>query len=100
MPVNVPLPVTGEPDTDMMDGNANPTEVTVPVPYGNAGMSAVVRDRKVGVAPAPLLGPANKVLTDCVVSVPVSVPVVVTGEPDTAKMEGSANATEVTEPVP
>ena len=60
----------------------------------------MVNARKVGAAAAPLLGPANKVLTDWVVSVPVSVPLVVTGEPDTAKMEGSASATEVTEPVP
>jgi hypothetical protein len=32
--------------------------------------------------------------------VPVSVPVVVTGEPDTDIMDGSASATEVTEPTP
>lgn len=30
VPVSVPVVVTGEPDTDMMDGNANATEVTVP----------------------------------------------------------------------
>ena len=59
-------------------------------------MSAVVNARKVGAAAAPLLGPANKVLTDCVVSVPVNVPLLVTGEPDTDMMEGSAKATEVT----
>jgi hypothetical protein len=96
VPVSVPVVVTGEPDTDMMDGSASATEVTVPVPYGSAGMSAVVRERKVGVAPAPLLGPANKVLTDWVVSVLVSVPLAVTGEPVTAMMEGMESATEVT----
>ena len=36
MPVSVPLLVTGEPDTDMIDGNDNPTEVTVP-----CGLAAV-----------------------------------------------------------
>lgn len=96
VPVSVPVVVTGEPDTDMMDGSDKATEVTEPVPYGNAGMSAVVRERKVGVAPAPLLGPANKVLTDWVVSVLVSVPLDVTGEPVTSMMEGMESATEVT----
>src|ERR1039458_1167087 len=36
--------------------------VTVPVPYGNAGMSAATRARNVGVAAMPALGPANTVL--------------------------------------
>lgn len=96
VPVSVPVVVTGEPDTDMMDGSASATEVTVPVPYGNAGMSAVVRARKVGVSAAPLLGPANKVFMFCVVSTPVSVPLLVTGEPDTDMIDGNASATEVT----
>ena len=64
VPVSVPLVVTGEPDTDMMDGSASPTEVTVPVPYGKAGMSAVVNARKVGTAPAPEVGPAKRTLAD------------------------------------
>ena len=59
-------------------------------------MSAVVNARKVGAAAAPLLGPANKVLTDWVVSVPVSVPLLVTGEPDTDIIDGKDKATEVT----
>src|ERR1035441_11095356 len=35
--------------------------VTVPVPYGNAGMSAATRARKVGVAFAPDAGPISAV---------------------------------------
>ena len=64
VPVNVPLLVTGELVTAMIDGNDNPTEVTVPVPYGKAGMSAVVSARKVGTAPAPEVGPAKRTLAD------------------------------------
>lgn len=59
-------------------------------------MSAVVNARKVGVAAAPLLGPANKVFTACVVSAPVNVPLLVTGEPDTDMMDGNDKATDVT----
>ena len=40
------------------------TLVTVPVPYGSAGMSAVVNALKVGAAAAPLDGPAKMLLTD------------------------------------
>ena len=64
VPVNVPLLVTGELVTAMMDGNDKPTEVTVPVPYGKAGMSAVVSARKVGTAPAPEVGPAKREFAD------------------------------------
>lgn len=35
------------------------TFVTVPVPYGSAGMSAATKARNVGVAAAPVVGPAN-----------------------------------------
>jgi hypothetical protein len=59
-------------------------------------MSAVVKDLKVGAAAEPLLGPAKIELTACVVNVPVSVPLEVTGEPDTVMIEGNAKATEVT----
>ena len=63
VPVSVPLVVTGELVTAMIDGNDKPTEVTVPEPYGSAGMSAVVSARKVGTAATPLLGPAKMLLT-------------------------------------
>lgn len=62
------------------------------------GMSAVAKARKVGSAAPPLLGPAKRVLTDWVTSAPISVPLVVTGEPDTAINVGKANATDVTVP--
>jgi hypothetical protein len=42
--------------------------VTVPVPYGNAGMSAATRARNVGVAATPEAGPAHTRLADCVES--------------------------------
>lgn len=61
-----------------------------------AGMSAVVRARKVGAAAAPLDGPAKTVFTAWVVNAPVSVPLLVTGEPETVMIDGSAKATEVT----
>ena len=60
VPVSVPLLVTGEPDTEIIDGSVKATEVTVPVPYGKAGMSAVVNDLKVG-TPALPLGAAKMV---------------------------------------
>ena len=94
MPVNVPLLVTGEPETVMMDGSAKATEVT----YDSAGISAVVKARKVGVAAAPDEGPAKIEFTACVVSVPVRVPLLVTGEPETVMMDGNARPTEVTVP--
>jgi len=79
------------------------TEIKPPVkltlvtePYANVGMSAVVKALKVGVAAAPLLGPAKTEFTACVVNVPVNVPLLVTGEPDTVIIEGNAKATEVT----
>ena len=63
-------------------------------------MSAVVKDLKVGAAAAPLLGPAKIELTAWVVSVPVNVPLVVTGEFVTAIIDGNDNPTDVTVPVP
>ena len=71
--------------------------VTVPVP---AGRSAVVSARNVGVVAEPVAGPENTVLAVWVASVPVKVPVVVTGEPDTVRMLlGSVRPTEVTVPL-
>jgi hypothetical protein len=61
-------------------------------------MSAVVRERNVGAAAAPLLGPAKMAFTACVVNVPVSVPLPVTGEPETVMIDGNANPTDVTVP--
>lgn len=81
------------------------TEIKPPVkltlvtePYANVGMSAVVNALKVGVAAAPLDGPAKIAFTACVVSVPVSVPLLVTGELVTAMIDGNDSPTEVTVP--
>ena len=62
-------------------------------------MSAVVKALKVGAAAAPLDGPAKIVFTAWVVNVPVSVPLVVTGELVTAMIDGNDKPTEVTVPV-
>jgi hypothetical protein len=56
--------------------------------------------RNVGVAAAPLVGPANTVFADCVASDAVSVPDVVTGDPLTLKIAGIESATLVTVPPP
>jgi hypothetical protein len=50
----------------------------------------------VGATAPPELGPANIVFADCVASDAVSVPVVVTGDPLTLKIEGIESATLVT----
>src|SRR5215467_5777887 len=64
-------------------------------------MSAATSDRKVGVAAAPVVGPEKIRFADSVASVPVKVPVDVTGEPLTVKMPGSDKPTLVTAvPVP
>ena len=47
-------------------------------------------DLNVGVRGPPVAGPENIVLFACVWNVPVSVPVVVTGEPDTVKIDGKS----------
>jgi hypothetical protein len=54
---------------------------------------------KVGVAAAPVVGPANNVLADWVWSVTARVPLVVTGDPATDRKLGTVSATEVTVPV-
>lgn len=63
-------------------------------------MSAETRARKVGVAAPPEVGPANTVLAVSVASVIANVPLVVIGEPETDKKEGTVSPTEVTVPDP
>src|SRR5574340_1687323 len=62
--------------------------------------SAATRDRKVGCAGAPLVGPAQTVLADSVAFVTASVPLVVTGVPATENSAGIERPTLVTLPVP
>src|SRR6185312_17287752 len=64
------------------------------------GKSAPTRPRKVGADAAPDVGPAQTALAICVFSDPVSVPVVVTGLPETVKMPGRDRPTDVTVPEP
>ena len=65
------------------------------------GRSRALMTRKVGVVAPPLVGPAKKVFADWLANDPVSVPVVVTGDPVTVKtLPGRARPTEVTVPVP
>jgi hypothetical protein len=72
------------------------SDTSVYVNFVTAGISAAVRARNVGVAAPPEDGPANTVFALWVVKVPVKVPVVVTGDPLTLKIEGNDNATLVT----
>jgi hypothetical protein len=96
----VPLPIIKSPVAVIGDKALNPAAAVVwPVPplaIPIVGMSAVVSDLKVGAAEAPLLGPAKMTFTAWVVNVPVSVPLPVTGDPETVMIDGSAKATEVT----
>ena len=64
-----------------------------------AGRSVAANARNVGAEAAPVVGPAKTNAADCEASVADKVPLVVTGEPATVKIEGIVNATEVTEPV-
>src|SRR5437016_4759917 len=65
------------------------------------GRSATTRDRKVGIAFAPDVGPAKTVFAGWVTNDPVNVPEVVTGEPLIENTEtGRASPTLVTEPSP
>jgi hypothetical protein len=67
------------------------------------GRSPAKSARKVGVAGCPDTGPANKVLAVCVISCGVSVPVEVTGDPDTVGLKmipSPPMATLVTDPEP
>jgi hypothetical protein len=68
-----------------------------------AGRSAGTSARKVGVAACPELGPAKTVLPVCVRSCGVSVPLEVTGDPETVglnMMPSPAMPTLVTDPEP
>ena len=87
-------PIVGVKPPEEVIGAVALTEPT----YDSAGMSAVVKARKVGAALAPLLGPAKMEFTACVVNVPESVPLPVTGEPETVMIAGNAKATELTDP--
>ena len=64
------------------------------------GISPHWSERNVGAAGPPEAGPAKNVAADCVARLPVSVPDVVTGEPETLKIPGRESATLVTVPVP
>src|ERR1035437_4517398 len=87
--VTVPPNDTGEPATPRP---VPPVTVIAPEPGRSASTSA----RNVGAAGTPVPGPAKIVFAVSLASVPVSVPVVVTGEPDTVKIAGSARPTLVT----
>lgn len=52
------------------------------------GISAATKERNVGAVAAPEAGPAKTIFADSFANVAVSVPVEVTGEPETAKMDG------------
>ena len=65
-----------------------------------AGMSAATKARNVGVAAAPVVGPAHTRFAACVARVTANVPVLVTGEPPTEKIAGIVRATEETVPPP
>ena len=61
-------------------------------------MSAATSERKVGAAAPPDVGPAKTKFAFSLTSVAVSVPLEVTGEPLTEKIEGIVSATLVTVP--
>ena len=61
-------------------------------------MSAGTTVLNVGCAAPPDVGPAQKVLADCVAFVTPRVPEVVIGDPDTENSAGTVMATEVTVP--
>ena len=64
-------------------------------------MSVDAKARKDGAAATPVAGPANTLAAACVCQAAVSVPLFVTGDPETVNSpEGSASATEVTDPTP
>lgn len=67
--------------------------VTVPVP---AGRSAATNDLNVGVAAAPVVGPAHTVFAVSVAKDTAKVPLVVIGLPPTENMAGIVRATLVT----
>jgi hypothetical protein len=93
LPVSVPDPVTGDPETENSPGKESPTEVTDPRP---AGKSADTSDLNAGVAEPPLVGPAKTLFADSLAHAPVRVPDDVTGEPDTENSPGRLKPTDVT----
>src|SRR5574337_1510372 len=64
------------------------------------GRSPATKARNAGCAGAPLVGPAHTVLADSVAFVTASVPLVVTGEPESENSAGMESPTLVTVPVP
>lgn len=91
----VPEDVIGDPATLRNDGTDIATEVT----YESEGMSADTNALKDG-APFDPLGAAQTWFAVCEALVNVSVPLVVTGEPETVNSEGDDKPTDVTEPPP
>ena len=71
-----------------------------PEVVGTVGRSVATRDRKAGVPAPPLEGPAKMVFCPVLASVAVRVPLLVTGDPDTVRIDGRDRPTDVTVPVP
>ena len=67
---------------------------------GTVGRSVATRDRKAGVPAPPLEGPAKMLFCPVLASVAVRVPLPVTGDPDTVRIDGRDRPTDVTVPVP
>ena len=88
--VNAPLEAVVEPIA----------ELSIVLPDNAEGMSWLVNDLKPGVALTPEEGPEKTWLAACANHAAVSVPLFVTGEPETVKSTGIANPTDVTVPVP
>src|SRR5438874_271513 len=96
--INVPLVVIGEFVTELYNtaGICSPMLET----YGSAGTSVELSTRSVGTAAAPVDGPAKNKLAACVFKDAVNVPLVVTGELVTVKIDGIARPALVTVPPP
>ena len=78
-----------------------PETLALPVKAGLCGKSDDTICRKLGVVVTALPDePAQNVPEPCATTETPSVPVVVTGEPETPKIGGTASATLVTVPVP
>ena len=93
---------TPEVEMELIHSFAAPTVDWMPpsVVALGLGRSAPTRDRNVGCAAAPVVGPAQTRLAAWVAKAAVSVPETVTGLPETVMIEGSESPTEVTEPEP
>jgi hypothetical protein len=90
-----PDEVIGEPLT-VKSVLVKPTDVT----YESDGMSPATNARNVGVAAAPVVGPAKTKFAFWLLRVIPKVPLVVIGAPLPVKMAGSDKPTDVTVPVP